>query len=834
MIKINLDEEWIYRKGFLDSLGMIEATEGIRVNLPHDGMIASRVDENAPGGYDWGYFRGDCGNYTKYVFIPTEWKNESVGLRFDGAMMHILIEVNGYKVASHHYGYSPFYVDITSYVTFGEENRITINYNTGIEPSCRWYPGAGLFRSLELCHGPKVHVANDGVAIVTKEIDGDLAFLEAQIEVCNESVYNQIAEVMVEIMAEDHTELCARVKHLIQINPAKVETAILPVHIQKPVLWDAENPHLYRARITITVIGEYRTHLVDNAPMQVEKADVEEVCFGVRTITADAVRGLRINGKTVKLRGGCIHHDNGLLGAISLYGCEERKLKKLKSVGFNAIRTAHNPPSSALLEACDCVGMYVLDEAFDAWGIAKRIGDYSNYFEYEWEKDITDFIKRDRLHPSVIIWSIGNEIPERGGLGNGYTLATAIAKKVKLIDASRPVCNGICSYWSGLDDYLSKGMDHTQNAVEDPNTHNWEKRSEPFTNGLDIVGYNYLEDHYESDHSQYPERVILGTETFPQEIGFRWPKVQELDYVIGDFTWTAWDYLGEAGIGKALYLDKEDPFLQRGPWGVMPPATTVYPWRLANDADFDITGRILPQGEYRSVVWGSDNTYLYSMHPDVYGKEELMSMWGFPMFRKHWNYSGYQNRPIDVVVFSGAEEVELRMNGEVIDRKKVNKVRAEKCGQPFVNSVKFSTIYVPGILEAVSYTAGQEISRGTLKTTKQAAGILLAPEKESLIADGHDLLYVGIDVVDEDGNIVPDQEVNLTAEVSGAGNLAGFGTGNPITEEDYTDIYTNTFNGHAMAIVRTGYQSGEVIIHVRGTQGENVWNKSLSIPVIRK
>jgi len=831
VLRINLDEKWIYRKGFLDCLGMLENTEGISVNLPHDGMIATKVDADAPGGYDWGYFRGNCGNYTKYVFVPDEWKDECVGLRFDGAMMHITVDINGYKVASHHYGYSPFYVDITPYITFGEENRITVNYNTGVEPSCRWYPGAGLFRSLELCHGPKVHVANNGASVVTKEIDGDIAFLEAQIEVCNESVSNILAEVFVEIMKENTTEMCAIAKRMIQINPTKSETAMIPINLQNPSLWDAENPNLYHARVTIHVVGEYRTHLMENSQIQGQKDDVEDFCFGVRTITVDAVRGLRINGKMVKLKGGCVHHDNGLLGAVSLYACEERKIRKLKSIGFNAIRTAHNPPSSALLEACDRVGMYVLDEAFDAWGIAKRIGDYSNYFEYEWEKDVTDFMKRDRLHPSVIIWSIGNEIPERGGLANGYTLATAIARKVKSIDASRPVCNGICSYWSGLDDYLSKGMDHTQNAAEDPNTRNWEKRSEPFTNGLDIVGYNYLEDHYESDHGQYPERVILGTETFPQEIGFRWPKVLELEYVIGDFTWTAWDYLGEAGIGKALYLDQEDPFLQRGPWGVMPPATTVYPWRLANDADFDITGRILPQGEYRSVVWGDDNTYLYSMHPDTYGKEELMSMWGFPMFRKHWNYSGYQNKPIEVVAFSSADEVELRMNGNVIDRKKVNKVRADKCGQPFVNTVKFSTTYIPGIVEAISYIDGREVSRSILKTAKTAAGIVLTADKENLIADGHDLLYVGIDVVDEDGNVVPDEEVRLTAEVSGAGYLAGFGTGNPVTEEDYTDIYTDTFSGHAMAIVRSGYHAGEITITIRGERGECNWSESFVIAV---
>jgi len=829
MKRINLDEKWTYRKGFADSLGMLKEVEGITVDLPHDGMVATKVAKDATANYDWGYFKGDSGNYTKYVFIPDDWSDDSIGLRFDGAMMHIVVDVNGYKVGSHHYGYSPFYIDITPYVTFGEENRITINYNTGVESSCRWYPGGGLFRSLELCHGPKVHLANNGFSIVTKEIDGNMAFLEAQVEVCNDSEKNRLAEVVIEISPKNKNEICTCVKQLIQINPGKTENAVLSILLKNPILWDAEHPNLYRAKVSITDVGEFRTHFVEDKCNKT--IDMDEMYFGVRTITVDAIRGLRINGKTVKLKGGCVHHDNGLLGAVSLYGSEERKLIKLKSIGYNAIRTAHNPPSSALLEACDRVGIYVLAEAFDSWNIAKRIGDYSNYFEYAWESDLSDFIKRDRIHPSVIIWSIGNEIPERGGISNGYTIATAIVNKVKSIDSSRPVCNGICSYWSGLDDYLATGRDQNQNAVEDPNTREWEKWSEPFTNGLDVVGYNYLEDHYETDHAQFPERVIVGTESFPQEIGFRWPIIQKLDYIIGDFTWTCWDYIGEAGIGKALYLEKGDPLLKKGPWGVMPPSTSNYPWRLANDADFDITGRILPQGEYRSVVWGSDSTFVYSMHPDCFGKEEIMSMWGFPSLHKHWNYAGYENKPIEIVVFSSADEVELLVNGEIIDRKQVNKERANHAGQPFVNTVSFNTVYIPGTVEAISYKNGVEISRNIIQSTKGVEDIILSPEKDSLVADGHDLLYLDIDVVDEDKRIVADAGVELTISVDGSGYLAGFGTGNPITEEDYTDNVTEVYYGRAMAIVRAGYEAGEIKISVCGKYGNTNLSKEIVVSV---
>lgn len=812
MERINLDKEWTFRRGFLDSLGMLESVEGTVVNLPHDSMIGTKVDKDTPSEYDWGYFRADRSTYTKYVFVPAEWENESVGLRFDGVMMNMSVDVNGSKVGRHHYGYSPFFVDISDYITFGEENRITINCNTGIEPSSRWYPGTGIYRSLELCHGPRIHIANDGVFIYTKELDGNMAFLEAHVDVVNDGLENRLVELTIEILSDDMS-VASKVSRVIHVKHGSKETAIQAITVMNPKLWDAENPNLYTAKVTATDIGVYRTHLVENTETE-RSRDVSEITFGIRTITVDAVRGLRINSKTVKLKGGCLHHDNGLLGAVSLYAAEERKIKKLKEIGFNAIRTAHNPPSTALVEACDRIGMYILDEAFDSWGMEKRIGDYSNYFELEWEKELTNFIKRDKSHPSVIMWSVGNEIPERGGLSNGYALASAIVKKVKELDVSRPVTNGICSLWSGLDDYLSQNKDHTQNAAEDPFTRDWEGRTEPFTNGLDVVGYNYLEDRYELDHKMYPERVILGTETFPQEIGFRWPMVEALDYVIGDFTWTAWDYLGEAGIGKALYLDKADPIVSGGPWAVMPPSTTVYPWRTANDADYDITGAIMPQGEYRSVVWGSNNTYLYSMHPDNHGKAEVISMWGFPLLYRSWNYSGYEKKPVDLLVFTNADQVELYLNGKLIEKKDVNKCRAEKAGQPFVNTVNFSVIYEPGVIEAVSYKDGCEISRAELHSSKKASKIVLKPEKTKLRRDGHDLIFVGIDLLDEDGDLVSDAEIDLNAEVIGDAYLVGFGTGNPITEEDYTEAKTVSFGGHAMAIVRAGYEEGEVSIRI--------------------
>lgn len=805
MIQTSLDEKWTFRNGFVDSLGMLRDDAGVEVNLPHDGMIGTDVTPDAPARSDSGYFVGGLTNYTKYVQIPQEWEGGCVGLMIDGAMMNVAIDLNGGKVCGHHYGYAPFYVDLTDYITFGKENRITINCNNSMYVNSRWYTGSGLYRGVKLVHGPRVHVVPDGIYVYTKEVADGYAFLEAEIEVENKTLENRLAEVTVIISKDGVDEKECVSKRTIQIGSCKTETARMALNVKEPALWNAEDPNLYKVTVQVKNLGVYRTHFI---PQEDQKVDEADTLFGIRTITADSVRGLRINGKTVKLKGGCLHHDNGLLGSVSLYEAEARKVSKLKAEGFNAIRTAHNPPSAALVEACDRLGMYIFDEAFDAWGIAKRSGDYSQFFDADWEKDLTSFVKRDRNHPSVILWSTGNEIPERGGLDNGYTLATRLATTIKKLDPTRPVSNGICSLWSGLDDELVQGKSQLQNSSEGLIDTTWETVTEPFTNGVDIVGYNYMEELYERDHEMFPERVILGSENFPKEIGFRWPLVERLPYVIGDFTWTAWDYLGEAGIGKAVYVEDNDPIIETNGWALMPPSGSPYPWRCANDADFDITGHMMPQGAYRSVVWGSSQTHLYSMHPETFGKTEVMTMWGFPVFLSNWNYEGWDNKDIRLVVFSNAEEVELLVNGTSLGRKKVSHER------PLPNSVYFDTTYVPGTVEAISYTDGKEISRDSLVTTGAPSKIRLIPEKKEMSADGHDLIYVGIEITDDNGNVVPDAEISITAEVSGAATLAGFGSGNPQTEDNYTDNETTTFRGRAMAILRAGFQSGRTTIRI--------------------
>lgn len=815
MEQISLDREWEFRRGFVDSLGMLTEDNKVVVNLPHDSLISTKVSPDAPAVSDSGYFKGDVCNYTKYVMIPEEWKDGQVYLKFDGVMMHSTIDINGGRVGEHHYGYSPFCIDVTNYVTSGRENRITINTNNGLQPSSRWYSGCGLFRGVILCHGPKVHIANDGIYAYTKEISDGVAYVEAEIEVCNDTTENRLAEVTLELAEEQGGKVAAVNVRTIQINSGRQETARMAFAVREPKLWDIDTPNLYRVNVTVKDVGIYRTHLERTEDGTVDK---DSKLFGIRTVTTDAIRGMCINGKTVKLKGGCVHHDNGLLGAVSLYESEARRVQKLKDVGFNAIRTAHNPPSAALVEACDRVGLYIFDEAFDAWGVGKRPGDFSTHFAKCWKEELTAFVKRDRIHPSVIMWSTGNEIPERGGMDNGYTLATELADTIRKYDRTRPISNGICSLWAGLDDYIVKGQSTQQNAENNEALFSWDKLTEPFTNGLDVVGYNYMEGLYEKSHERFPDRVILGSENFPKEIGFKWPMVESLPYVIGDFTWTAWDYLGEAGIGKSKFVEPDDPLIKQGPWALMPPGASPFPWRLANDADIDITGGMRPQGAYRSVVWGSGKTHLYAYHPKNFGKVEVIGMWGFTDVVKCWNFEGYENKPVEVIVFSNAEEVALLLNGREIDRKKVD------FEYPLPDSVKFELTYEPGVIEAVSYKDGREISRDRIITAKAPAKLVLTPEKTRLKADGHDLVYVGIDLVDTDGNKLSNTgtELEASTEISDAsgniivkaGSPAGFGSANPITDEDYTDGLALLYNGCAQAIIRSGYEAGRIVLKV--------------------
>ena len=799
MQKINLNSNWTFGPGMLQPWTRLK-TEERTVQLPHDYMIESDVREDAPSRGASGFYNAETAHYQRMVEIPEAWRENRIFLYFDGAMMNTTVEVNGAKAGLHHYGYSPFWVDLSDLCTFGTVNRIAVTVNPSMQPNSRWYSGAGLFRGVTLLVGPAVHLQPDGIFAYTKKIEEDTAYLSLQAEIENHTLKTHLAEVSFTLEGITRTIR-------VQLDPGAVTAAQATMTVDHPKLWSAEEPNCSTLKVSVRDLGVYTTHFVPTGDGTVDEA---ETIFGIRTVDADPRHGLRINGQTVKLRGGCLHHDNGLLGAVSLADAETRKVKKLKELGFNAIRTTHNPPSAALLEACDRLGMYVFDEAFDAWGMAKQPGDYNQFFAEDWQADLDAFLRRDRCHPAVIIWSTGNEITERAGLGNGYSLARRLAERVHRMDASRPVSNGICSFWNGLDDRMMDDMIRKASASMGQNADVlgerdllWEKVTEPFTAGLDIVGYNYLEGKYEQDHDLFPERIMLGSENFPKEVGLHWPMIEKTPYVIGEFTWTAWDYLGEAGIGRSVFLEKDDPLLKEGP-GALLSHSVSFPWRTANDADFDILGDVRPQGIYRSIVFGSDRTGLFSYDPAVFDRVELISLWGFIDVEHRWTWRGQEGKPVRVVVFSGAECVSLFLNG-----KEIGSLKAGEREMPDLpKSFCFETAYEPGRLEAVSYVGEKEISRDVLVTAGKQAKLRLTPETETLRADGESLCYVSAEVLDADDNPVPDAEIRLQARAEGAVTLAGFGSGASITSENYTSGSFTSWHGKAMAVLRAGNREG--------------------------
>ena len=818
MRSIKICRDWFFGPGPLELNKRLLGEFGdCVVQLPHDYMIAGDVFADAPSGGASGYYNAGTAHYVKEIVIPAEWEGERIALQLDGAMMNATVEVNGSLACLQHYGYASFETDITRLVYPGKKNRICITVNPSMQPNSRWYSGAGLFRGVSLLHMPKLHVAFGGLSGYTGKIEFDAAgrpaaaFLQVSAEIRNEYAENRLAEVTFALVNEATDEIVKSSKTLIQVQALSSGTARMTLTVDNPLLWDAEAPHLYRLQAVVKDAGTFKTHIVPN-PHPTE--DCDSVLFGIRTIEVDVKHGLRINGRKVKLRGGCLHHDNGPIGAVTLYDAEARKVKKLKEVGFNAIRTTHNPPSSALIEACDRLGMYVFDEAFDAWGMGKQPGDYNQYFSTDWEKDLTAFVKRDRCHPCVVLWSTGNEITERGGLNDGYVWADRLAETIRRLDPSRPVSNGVCSFWNGLDDELQaeqmrrwreKSAGGLQNADAGREDLLWEQYTEAFANGLDVVGYNYMEDRYAQDHQLFPERVILGSENYPREIGMHWPMIEETPWVIGDFTWTAWDYIGEAGIGKATFYEPGHPSIGN-PWAEPSP----FPWRTANDADFDITGQIRPQGVYRRIVWGSPETGLFSYDPAVTGKVETLSNWGFPGVWRRWNWQGQEGHPVNLIVFSRAEEVELLVNGISQGRRKAGESLIH--GMPL--TFLFHAEYRPGTVEAVSYTDGKEVSRTALSTTGRPAAIRLTAETDSMTAGGESLCYVCAELVDENGRTVPDAELLLRAEVTGAARLLGFGSGNPITAENYSRGQFTTWQGRALAVLQAGWEPGEALLTV--------------------
>ncbi|WP_138750754.1 glycoside hydrolase family 2 TIM barrel-domain containing protein [Paenibacillus sinopodophylli] len=788
MIRQTFNQDW--NAGPHTSFTNMRPGETVPVTLPHDMTITKERDPQAVSSEKKGYYPDGTYDYTKKFVVPADYKEKRVTFEFEGVYSNAMVYINDDYAGQHPYGYSNFYIKADRFLKYGEENEIKVV--TRSYDDSRWYTGTGIYRNTKIIVANPVHIAMDGIKISTPDISSGRAVVTVATAVENEGMNVQATRILTEILdsvglvvASDSAPLTAFAGETVTSRQRMV--------VREPKLWDVDSPSLYTCRIK----------LMDGDQV----LDEEETTFGIRSLSLDAVDGLRINGEVVKLRGACVHHDNGVIGAATIDRAEERRVEILKEAGFNAIRSSHYPMSKAMLQACDRIGMLVMDESFDVWTTNKSAYDYSLSFPLWWEKDIEAMVHKNYNHPSVIMYSIGNEVPEAGS-PHGAAWGRKLAEKVRSLDHTRYVINSVNGLLSVIKQImaLSQGkMDGNFNNTLGGSAADMMKlvnKSELVTNAtsesfaaVDVAGYNYADSRYEMDKELFPNRIICGSETFPKDIADNWKLVKENGHVIGDFTWTGWDYLGESGIGKISY--EEETSNRHGMFG-------EYPWLTAYCGDIDIIGNRRPASYYREIVFGLRNEpYIAVLRPAHYGEKVNTSSWGWSDSVSSWSWDGYEAKPVQVEVYSAADEVELLVNGEVVGKVgagEANKFKAE-----------FETVYISGEIVAVAYTDGQETGRTVLKSAGNTEKLLVEVDRSEIEASDRDLTFITVTIADENGILKPLADRNVTVTVEGSGVLQGFGSANPKLEGNFFDSTQKTYDGKVLAVIRP---TSSGIIHV--------------------
>lgn len=777
MSDTSFNADWIVRpKTSIFAQLRAGAGADVTVTLPHDAVLGS---ERSPDGASaQAFFPGGTFEYLKKFDVPLQWQDKRVALHFHGAYRDAMVFVNDAFVAQRPAGYSEFFVELDPYLKYGTTN--TVRVETRSRDDSRWYTGSGLYRDVGLLVTPAVHIAPRGVTVTTPDVDDERAVIETAVRVRNTGRSTVTRTVDVRISAPDGTS-AATSECPVTVRPGETVTARLRSYVDTPLRWSIEDPHLYT---------------VDVALGEGADADDCRVRVGIRTLQLDPRHGLRINGERVKLRGTCVHHDNGILGAASFARAEERKVAQLKAAGFNAVRAAHSPFAESFLDACDRLGMLVMDEAFDVWADSKSPLDYSLAFPEWWERDLEAMVAKDRNHPSVIMYSLGNEILEVGNL-HGAAIGRALTEKVRSLDPTRFITNGMNAMVSIMPMVLAMAEQARQqpaggvNAVmaSQPRMMHEVVTSQAVADAtaesfavLDVAGWNYADGRYLQDVEAFPDRIVVGTETFPNAIASNWELVMGHPHLIGDFTWTGIDYLGEVGIGRLQYDDEAYSF------------EASYPWITAWCGDLDITGFRRPQSYYREIVFGlRSDPYIAVHRPENYERTAERGRWSWSDTVSSWTWNVEPGTPIRIEVYADADEVELRLGSETLGRV------VPGADLPLV--ALFETVYRPGELTAVAYRNGIEAGRTSL-VSAAAPRLVAAADREVVRADHTDLVYVELELRDDDGMLhtAADREVAVTVE--GAGALISLGSARPATTERYDTGQHTTFEGRALAIVR--------------------------------
>lgn len=725
------------------------------LDLPHDWSIEGRPQRNTPSGNDGGYYPAGIGWYRKTFRIPDAATDRLTTIYFEGVYMNAEVFINGHSLGVRPYGYSSFYHDLTPYLRQGE-NVIAVRVDNSAQKNCRWYTGSGIYRNVKLIRTPQVHFEPWGVAVRTTTRDGQTV-VEVEASVTNSSG----KDIQVGLGGEIEGEASAAAAP-VAIEAGETRTLRLSLPLKNARLWSPDTPELYRLTCHLTADGQ--------------TADTTGQTFGIRTVEYDSRHGLRLNGHPIELNGACVHHDNGPLGAAAYKDAEWRKVRQLKEAGFNAVRTSHNPPSEEFLNACDRIGLLVIDESFDGWREAKTPHDYSTLFDRWWTSDLESMVLRDRNHPSVFCWSIGNEIIERKK-PEAVLTAYAMAGYVHRLDPTRPVTSALAAWDKDWEIY------------------------DPLAAAHDIVGYNYMMHKGPSDHERVPSRVMMQTESYPRDAFANWARVADHPYIIGDFVWTGIDYLGESGIGRFFYKGQtEGEHYHRD----------QYPWHGAWCGDIDLTGLRKPISHYRDLLHNParEKLYMAVKEPDGYHGEISETQWSVWPTWESWNWPGHEGKDIDVEVYSRYPSVRLYLNDELIGEKPTTRTEEFKA--------VFTLPYRPGTLRVVGIENGQEAEQQTLETAGRPARLHLTVDRTEMTADGHSLAYVTVEVTDREGRTVPNAAPRLEFEVSGPGTLLATCSADLTDTTAYASAVRQAWKGRAMAVVKAGRSAGTITVSVKG------------------
>lgn len=809
MKKIDFNQAWTFcRVG--------EETVKREVMIPHDAMISEKRTEDSAGGINTGWFEGYDYIYEKEFEIPDEYEKQEISFEFEGVYHNAEVYLNGEKAAYRPYGYTNFYIDADPYLKYGEKNQIRVIAHNADQPNSRWYSGAGIYRPVWMYVRPKQHILRNEIRVRTLSVDP--AVIEAEVNT------NAPGKVKLEVIADAGSDV---------IIAAEIHTdgkLTKQFEIPDAKLWSVNTPNLYRLRVTFVAEQE-------NGQNKCMETDQEEVIFGIRTLKWDKETGITINGERVILRGACIHHDNGVLGACCYPDAEARKIRILKENGYNAIRSAHNPCSKALLEACDRQGMLVMDEFVDVWYIHKTEYDYVNYFKEWWKQDLKDMVEKDFNHPSVILYSIGNEVSETAQK-KGIHLTKTMTEYLHRLDDSRPVSCGINIFFNflssiGFGVYSDKKAKKEAEQAEKTKGKKKKKAvGSQFFNDLaglmgsgfmktgatfygcdvktrgtfanmDIAGYNYGIKRYQHDLKKYPERLILGSETFCDDAYTFWEMAKKNPRIVGDFVWAGMDYLGEVGVGSWEYRDYAPEF-NHGPG-----------WVTAGSGRIDLTGKPLAEAGYTKTAFELTNRPVIAVRPVNHtGEKHSPSAWKMTNAIESWSWEGCEGKVAEVEVYARAARVDLFLNGKKVGSNTLK----NSC------DTRFKVEYQPGMLETVVYNQkGKEISRNTLYTAGKETELRAIAEEQSVQKDH--LAFIRLQYTDKNGTVKPLKRGILKVSVKG-GKLLGLGNACPYNEIGYCTNETDTYWGEALAVVQAD-GSGDVVLEVQEIDGEQLKGRTV-------